>query len=215
MVTEFIQVKDFERFQHYKDRDPPWIKLYVRLLEDYTFSKLPDAYKWHMVGLWILASKMENKIPADPIFIGNRIGVATPVDLNALIASGFIQPWEPDTARGKREDWPSRYIPKEVRAEVLKSGKCAECGARSHLEVDHIVPVSRGGTGDRANLQALCRKCNRIKRSRTPETVAPQVLRRKTDLRTTETETETETEAKDNQLVELRSTPSLSLVQIE
>jgi DNA-binding NarL/FixJ family response regulator len=31
-------VKNFERFQHYKDRSPPWIKLYNELLDDYEFG---------------------------------------------------------------------------------------------------------------------------------------------------------------------------------
>lgn len=31
------------------------------------------------------------------------------------------------------------------------------------LEVDHIIPVARGGTNDPGNLQTLCRSCNRAK----------------------------------------------------
>jgi diadenosine tetraphosphate (Ap4A) HIT family hydrolase len=34
------------------------------------------------------------------------------------------------------------------------------------LEVDHIVPRSRGGTDDPVNLQALCYRCNSMKRDR-------------------------------------------------
>lgn len=44
--TGFLRVKNFDRFQHYKDRTPPWIKLYNDLLDDYDFSCLPDAEKW-------------------------------------------------------------------------------------------------------------------------------------------------------------------------
>jgi hypothetical protein len=36
---------------------------------------------------------------------------------------------------------------------------CRECGASS-AEVDHIVPVARGGTSGRNNLQGLCRTCH-------------------------------------------------------
>jgi 5-methylcytosine-specific restriction endonuclease McrA len=42
-----------------------------------------------------------------------------------------------------------------------------ECGRRAgpsvKLEVDHIVPVSKGGTDDRWNLVPACRECNRSK----------------------------------------------------
>lgn len=42
-------------------------------------------------------------------------------------------------------------------------GQCLYCGTglkASTMEVDHIVPVSRGGTNTRKNLAATCRPCN-------------------------------------------------------
>ena len=38
-----------------------------------------------------------------------------------------------------------------------------------HLEVDHIIPDSKGGTDHPANLQLLCSNCNSIKGNRTQE----------------------------------------------
>lgn len=50
---------------------------------------------------------------------------------------------------------------RQTRAVLLQGGApCAECGATGDLTVDHIVPVSAGGTNDPANLQVLCRPCN-------------------------------------------------------
>ena len=43
---------------------------------------------------------------------------------------------------------------------------CAGFGRREGLEADHIVPRSRGGTDDSDNLQALCYRCNAMKRDR-------------------------------------------------
>ncbi|MCF3100952.1 HNH endonuclease [Streptomyces roseoverticillatus] len=40
---------------------------------------------------------------------------------------------------------------------------CQQCGSRQQLEVDHIVPVARGGTWDLRNLRTLCRSCHRLK----------------------------------------------------
>lgn len=46
---------------------------------------------------------------------------------------------------------------------------CCECGNSTHtepnllLEIDHIIPVSRGGCTVEENLQTLCWKCNRAK----------------------------------------------------
>jgi 5-methylcytosine-specific restriction endonuclease McrA len=47
--------------------------------------------------------------------------------------------------------------------------RCQHCGVEAlfiELEVDHIRPVSRGGSDDPSNLQTLCVKCNRKKGNR-------------------------------------------------
>lgn len=51
---------------------------------------------------------------------------------------------------------------------------CVQCGvsvaAEPHLllEVDHVVPVSRGGLSEPDNLQTLCWRCNRVKGANVP-----------------------------------------------
>ena len=40
---------------------------------------------------------------------------------------------------------------------------CAVCGVPYNINVDHIVPVAKGGTSDPKNLQPLCHTCNHIK----------------------------------------------------
>lgn len=57
-------------------------------------------------------------------------------------------------------------------AEIMERqhGKCAYCGT-SVLEkrhIDHILPVARGGTNARSNLQILCPPCNHRKRATHP-----------------------------------------------
>lgn len=65
-----------------------------------------------------------------------------------------------------------KSIPSRLRHEVFKRDgyRCRECGAtnkETKLEIDHIVPVSKGGTNDITNLQVLCKTCNRAKYNRT------------------------------------------------
>ena len=38
---------------------------------------------------------------------------------------------------------------------------------RKAYAVDHKIPLARGGTGDRSNLQLLCKSCNLRKHTRT------------------------------------------------
>lgn len=44
---------------------------------------------------------------------------------------------------------------------------CSKVGGE--LELDHIVPVSRGGLATEDNLTTACLKCNRQKHNKTPE----------------------------------------------
>jgi hypothetical protein len=64
---------------------------------------------------------------------------------------------------------PRRPLSVAKRFLVLKRDRyrCRICRATdSELEIDHIVPVSRGGPDTLDNLQTLCRPCNRSKSDR-------------------------------------------------
>jgi hypothetical protein len=45
--------------------------------------------------------------------------------------------------------------------------KCLKCGSDYKMAIDHIIPVSCGGTNDTNNLQPLCGRCNSSKRAKT------------------------------------------------
>jgi len=58
-------------------------------------------------------------------------------------------------------------------AEILKAQghRCAYCSACLKIgrkQVDHIAPISRGGSDHRANIQYLCEPCNQSKNAKDP-----------------------------------------------
>ena len=56
--------------------------------------------------------------------------------------------------------------PRDVRS-LKREDKCAACGeTEGKFEIDHIVPVSKGGRHSIGNLQVLCLNCNRLKHAR-------------------------------------------------
>ena len=77
-------------------------------------------------------------------------------------------------------------IPKRVRMEVFKRDEftCQYCGATPPnvvLEIDHVLPIAKGGTNDELNLVTACEPCNSGKGAvlltKVPESVAKRVER--------------------------------------
>ncbi len=89
-MASYFRIRNFERFQHYKDRNPPWIRLYGALWRDRAFFRLPDAVKAHLIGLFALAARLENRIPDDPEWLAHELCASEPIDLGILAASGFV-----------------------------------------------------------------------------------------------------------------------------
>lgn len=92
MTPAYLAVKDFARFQHYRDRRPPWIKLYATVLTDLDFVQLPEAAQAQLVKLWVLASQMGHPLPNNPKLLAGQIGATGRFYLPELIVAGFIIP---------------------------------------------------------------------------------------------------------------------------
>lgn len=48
----------------------------------------------------------------------------------------------------------------------IKRGPCMACGSTESIQMDHIIPLSRGGSHGIGNLQPLCKSCNISKHKR-------------------------------------------------
>ena len=90
-MNKTFKVKNWAIFQHYKDRNPPWIKLHNHLLDDYQFECLPDATKCHLLCIWMLASRTNNEMIYDSAWVKRKIGANSNVDLKTLVDAGFIE----------------------------------------------------------------------------------------------------------------------------
>jgi uncharacterized phage protein (TIGR02220 family) len=83
-------VRNWEKFQHYKDRRPLWIKVYNDLSDRPEWAMLPDPAKAHLLGIWLLASRTGNRLPWDAAWIGRKIDATDPIDLEMLGAGEWI-----------------------------------------------------------------------------------------------------------------------------
>lgn len=56
-----MKIKNWAKFQHFKDRRPPWVKLYRDLLDDMQWHELDPLSSKVLVTLWLLASEDEEQ----------------------------------------------------------------------------------------------------------------------------------------------------------
>lgn len=110
-----------------------------------------------------------------------RTEAAAKIRLGTLIkeygkARKLGQLYQPPGTRGLKWIWQAANpkpkgrmgITPRVRFQVLhRDGfRCVYCGAtpqESELQVDHVVPIAKGGTDDLSNLATACVLCNRGK----------------------------------------------------
>jgi 5-methylcytosine-specific restriction endonuclease McrA len=100
-------------------------------------------------------------LPID--ILDNQEIAMLPADKWCELIRGYIS--NPDNQRRElnspeRAEWLS--IQKRMKRLVFaRDGRvCRKCGATNRLEIDHIIPIARGGTNEPDNLQVLCRHCN-------------------------------------------------------
>ena len=90
-----LRPKGWEKFQHYKDRCPPWIKLHRDLLNNRDFMSLPLASKGLAPLLWLLASESPDgsfDATTDELEFRLRISRKEIEDaIKPLISSGFFE----------------------------------------------------------------------------------------------------------------------------
>jgi len=70
-----MKIKNCSEFQHFKDRTPPWIKLYRYLLDDPEWHALSGDDAKHLVMLWLIASEdkdMQGTLPDVKKIIANN-----------------------------------------------------------------------------------------------------------------------------------------------
>lgn len=89
-----MRIRNWETFQHYKHRSPPWIRLYRTLLDNPDWYALPGGAAKLLVELWMLASEKDGELP-DSGTLAWRLRRAeddVEICLKSLVDGAFIIP---------------------------------------------------------------------------------------------------------------------------
>ncbi len=113
--------------------------------------------------------------------LSHQIGDGDWVDVLDTLVRSYLMRHDPQQAAPLRQDfWESyqssqRYIPRGLKQKLLEAAqfRCQyqspegqRCPQTRYLDVDHIVPMARGGKTELKNLQILCRAHNAWKGDR-------------------------------------------------
>jgi len=126
------------------------------------------------MGILMLAASWSNQYKTKgiiPKVIVEKLLQAPPEIIDLIIVSGL---WEQDENNYFFAN--DRYfvfkghehrlkIPISIREQVLArdGNKCKYCESDSDLQIDHVIPWSKGGAHGINNFQTLCGTCNRKK----------------------------------------------------
>jgi len=89
-MAEYFGIKNYERYQHYKHRNPPWIKLYYDLLDDDAFIALNIASRHHYMTLLLIAGRQNNRVLMDGSYLRKVMRLDAEPDLTMLFDYGFL-----------------------------------------------------------------------------------------------------------------------------
>ena len=88
---EWFRIKNWDYYQHYTKRDPPWIKLHFTTLQSQDWISLNNVSRVLMVVCMLVASKNQGKVPNNPNFL-KRVGYLTgKPNFKPLIECGFLE----------------------------------------------------------------------------------------------------------------------------
>ena len=90
---QYLRVRNWEKFQHYKDRRPPWIKYHVELLQDFDLTSLDYVTQLLYDRLLLIAALTDNNVPFSSEYIGRIAAIDeqhVAEGVEKLLEQGFL-----------------------------------------------------------------------------------------------------------------------------
>lgn len=103
-------IKNWSRYQHYKERHPPWIKLYHDLLDDDAFGRLDPFSQLLYFKLLMAASRKDNRIPDSVAWMSAELTLPKArikKALDVLLSTGFLTAETASTTASKPASKPA------------------------------------------------------------------------------------------------------------
>ncbi len=121
----WIWIPNWDEFQHYKKRDPTWIKCYARLMSKDEFLGLAAAERGILLCVWLEYAKSRAKLRANHTWLSRRFNVTVrQKHIESLIHAGFIEVVASNVLAQRYQDAsPEKEKEKESPTPFQKNGK--------------------------------------------------------------------------------------------
>jgi len=87
---ECLKIKDWDKLQHYKKRNPPWVKLYNDVTSTEWWVMCSDASRALAIACMVEASRNNGCVPCNSAYMMRRHYLQDPPDFKQLIDNGFL-----------------------------------------------------------------------------------------------------------------------------
>ena len=108
MKDEWIWIPHWDGpdgFQHYRDRDPIWIKNYTRLLSHDAYMSLSFASRGLLHGIWVAYAMSSRRLPGSTLVLSRRLGGQVKRrSLESLVHAGFVEIIASDVLAARLQD---------------------------------------------------------------------------------------------------------------
>ena len=88
----WLKIRNWEKYQHYKNQNVPWIKLYEGLFDDQYFRLYSDSIMILYIGSLILAKRYDGYLPCDLEWIQSSLSLDEKPCYDNLIKHEFVIP---------------------------------------------------------------------------------------------------------------------------
>lgn len=85
------RIVGWNKYQHYKERNPPWVKLHYELLSSQTWVSLDDASRVLAVACMLVASRHDGCIPTNDTYMERVAYLNKKPNYKPLIDCGFLE----------------------------------------------------------------------------------------------------------------------------
>jgi hypothetical protein len=125
----WVVIPHWERFQHYGDRRPVWVKNYTEQLDNEDYLELSVTARGLLNDLRLLYAKRKKQVPNSPSLLSHLLGYkVTSRDINRLCKAGFLEisaskPASESASESARDSTRSLEVDKDKEPLTPRSGE--------------------------------------------------------------------------------------------